>query len=242
MAGYTIEVKSFKSKSKSCHDLYEPHMPKIGPDDEGEIPKVSDGKWITAEDESGGSGGRDADVVVISATVSGDPIVEEDDVRYSCSTAITAEQVWELAQEGKSAIVRISLIDESGVSQIISMPLVRAIHPHEGQYNTVFIYMEAAVDTPGYEYPVEYTFSLETKDGSEATPNLLVHKVKPIAVSPATKDKLGVVIVGDNLKVDDEGRILVDVANKAEQDNTKPITSAAVYTEIGNIDALLQTI
>lgn len=31
-------------------------------------------------------------------------------------------------------------------------------------------------------------------------------------------------------------------ANAVEQDNTKPITSAAVYTEIGNINALLATI
>lgn len=31
-------------------------------------------------------------------------------------------------------------------------------------------------------------------------------------------------------------------ANSAEQDNTKPITAAAVYTEIGNINALLATI
>lgn len=31
-------------------------------------------------------------------------------------------------------------------------------------------------------------------------------------------------------------------ASAVEQDNTKPITSAAVYTEIGNINALLATI
>ncbi len=31
-------------------------------------------------------------------------------------------------------------------------------------------------------------------------------------------------------------------ANAAEQDNTRPITAAAVYTEIGNINALLATI
>lgn len=31
-------------------------------------------------------------------------------------------------------------------------------------------------------------------------------------------------------------------ANAVEQDNTLPITSAAVYTEIGNINALLATI
>lgn len=31
-------------------------------------------------------------------------------------------------------------------------------------------------------------------------------------------------------------------ANRVEQDNTKPITSAAVYVEIGNINALLASI
>ena len=31
-------------------------------------------------------------------------------------------------------------------------------------------------------------------------------------------------------------------ATNAEQDNTRPITAAAVYTEIGNINALLATI
>ena len=31
-------------------------------------------------------------------------------------------------------------------------------------------------------------------------------------------------------------------ANAAEEDNTKPITSAAVYTEIGNINVLLAAI
>lgn len=34
----------------------------------------------------------------------------------------------------------------------------------------------------------------------------------------------------------------VDTADDAEEDNTRPITSAAVYAEIGNIDAILRTI
>lgn len=34
----------------------------------------------------------------------------------------------------------------------------------------------------------------------------------------------------------------VPPANSVEQDNTRPITAAAVYTEIGNINALLATI
>lgn len=39
-----------------------------------------------------------------------------------------------------------------------------------------------------------------------------------------------------------DGVLSVNRAFEVEQDNTLPITSAAVYTEIGNIDVLLQTI
>ena len=47
--------------------------------------------------------------------------------------------------------------------------------------------------------------------------------------------------IGDGLRVD--GNILsVDTADVAEEDNTRPITSAAVYVEVGNINALLATI
>lgn len=49
--------------------------------------------------------------------------------------------------------------------------------------------------------------------------------------------------IGSGLKLDEATNTLsVDVAHDAEKDNTRPITSAAVYTEIGNIDALLKTI
>lgn len=62
------------------------------------------------------------------------------------------------------------------------------------------------------------------------------------ALRPATKTSLGGVIVGEDLDITKSGVLSVVKADKAEQDNTHPITSAAVYTEIGNIDALLQTI
>lgn len=58
----------------------------------------------------------------------------------------------------------------------------------------------------------------------------------------ATKDSVGVVMVGDNLDITPEGKLSVLTASDAEYDNTLPITSAAVYTEIGNINALLETI
>lgn len=64
----------------------------------------------------------------------------------------------------------------------------------------------------------------------------------PVEIPPATTSILGGIIVGENLLVTEEGVLSVDVANSAEGDNTKPITSAAVYTEIGNINVLLSTI
>lgn len=49
--------------------------------------------------------------------------------------------------------------------------------------------------------------------------------------------------IGDGLKLDEATNTLsVDTAEAVEKDNTKPVTSAAVYTEVGNINALLATI
>lgn len=59
---------------------------------------------------------------------------------------------------------------------------------------------------------------------------------------PATRSTLGSVIIGDDLLISEEGVLSVDKTNNFSADNTKPITAAAVYTEIGNINALLQTI
>lgn len=49
--------------------------------------------------------------------------------------------------------------------------------------------------------------------------------------------------IGSGLKLDAATNTLsVDTADSVEKDNTKPVTSAAVYTEVGNINALLATI
>ena len=57
-----------------------------------------------------------------------------------------------------------------------------------------------------------------------------------------SKEEAGIAKVGENLKIDAEGRLSVDTANAAEKDNTKPITSAAVQTVVGTVDILLETI
>lgn len=49
--------------------------------------------------------------------------------------------------------------------------------------------------------------------------------------------------IGPGLKLDAETNTLsVDTADAVEKDNTNPVTSAAVYAEVGNINALLATI
>lgn len=58
----------------------------------------------------------------------------------------------------------------------------------------------------------------------------------------ATTDTAGTIIVGDNLTIDETGRLSVDTTDMVEKDNTKPITSAAVDATVGNIAILLQTI
>ena len=48
--------------------------------------------------------------------------------------------------------------------------------------------------------------------------------------------------IGNGLKVTGGDTLEVNAANSVEQDNTLPITSAAVYTTVGNIEILLGTI
>ena len=48
--------------------------------------------------------------------------------------------------------------------------------------------------------------------------------------------------IGHGLKLDEDNTLSVDTADVVEQDNTLPVTSAAVATTVGNIEVLLGTI
>lgn len=63
-----------------------------------------------------------------------------------------------------------------------------------------------------------------------------------VVVPIMTRDVAGIAKVGDNLTIDDAGRLSVDTADEVSGDNTKPITAAAVHTTVGNIEILLSTI
>lgn len=58
----------------------------------------------------------------------------------------------------------------------------------------------------------------------------------------ASKEDAGVVKVGKNLEIDENGALNVLTTNDASEDNTTPITSAGVYIQLGNINALLEKI
>jgi hypothetical protein len=92
---------------------------------------------------------------------------------------------------------------------------------YDGDYNV----------TPGTEEQVLRTRGLAMADDVTVEP-----------IRPATTSSLGSVIVGEDLQITPEGVLSVQKANAVEQNNTRPITAAAVYTEVGNINALLQTI
>lgn len=63
-----------------------------------------------------------------------------------------------------------------------------------------------------------------------------------VKVEIATTETPGIVRVGRNLTIDADGVLSVATADDAEKDNSLPITSAAVYTTVGNINSLLETI
>ena len=61
-------------------------------------------------------------------------------------------------------------------------------------------------------------------------------------IPPATTGSIGGVIVGDHLDVTQDGYLSVIVADSFDGDNTHPISAGTVYSEIGNINALLYSI
>ena len=53
---------------------------------------------------------------------------------------------------------------------------------------------------------------------------------------------LGLIKVGDSLKIDAEGRLSADVAEKAVQGDSRPLSGGAVYELVGNIETVLEDV
>ena len=77
---------------------------------------------------------------------------------------------------------------------------------------------------------------LQNRDAENQHPVSAINGLSELLDQKIDGDK-----IGNGLKYED-GILSIDTADTVEQDNTKPVTSAAVYTEIGNIEALLANI
>lgn len=77
-----------------------------------------------------------------------------------------------------------------------------------------------------------YTFTVTNGSGGGGSADV------PIASDAVA----GIIRVGENLKINADGVLSVDTATAVEEDNTRPVTSAAVQTTVGNIEVLLKTI
>ena len=77
-----------------------------------------------------------------------------------------------------------------------------------------------------------YTFTVTNGSGGGSSADV------PIA----SETVAGLVRVGENLKINADGVLSVDVADTVEQGDTRPVTSAVVYTKIDGIDKRLSAV
>ena len=64
----------------------------------------------------------------------------------------------------------------------------------------------------------------------------------PLSIPPMRADVLGGARLGENLKMSEDGHLSVDTAATAESGNTRPITSEAVHTLVGDIGSILDSL
>lgn len=86
--------------------------------------------------------------------------------------------------------------------------------------------------------PADY---IDPPDESEAI-DLIAERVAQLIGPGGDGSSGGVKFVTDETLALVDGILSVNTADEVEPDNTLPVTSAAVYTEVGNINALLETI
>ncbi|MBR2070399.1 MAG: hypothetical protein IJ981_03130 [Clostridia bacterium] len=133
---------------------------------------------------------------------------------------------------GKSKANRKTAFDVAPSGAIRQYSTKHYIKKRAGQPNGTVVIDTDAIPAGGYAI-----VQLPTQSGTLARKEDLEG-----LVAPATADKLGAVKVGSNLEISDDGVLSVLTVDNAEEDNTKPITSAGAYVIMGNVDVLLKTI
>lgn len=83
--------------------------------------------------------------------------------------------------------------------------------------------------------------SLENRDAADAHPIEAISGLRQ-ELDDLAAGGIGKLSLGDNLYYREDGKLDVLTADVMEKDNTRPITSAAVEVQVGNINSLLETI
>lgn len=113
------------------------------------------------------------------------------------------------------------------------------------QMRTKFDEIQGIPGKSAYEIAVENGFEgteqewLESLGGSVSDEQIEKAVNKYLDENPIDP---GVKFETDDTLTLKEGILSVNTADAVEKDNTLPVTSAAVYTEVGNIEILLKTI
>lgn len=131
------------------------------------------------------------------------------------------------ATGGLSATLNNAVVSQSSIAQYPTI----ADFPEYGSSKILYI------DQSTMRAYVWYEDNYSSISGNNGIESISVDGVELIPVDNNVNIPLG-----DDLQADAQGVINIIKANAVEQDNTRPITAAAVYTEVGNINALLATI
>lgn len=86
----------------------------------------------------------------------------------------------------------------------------------------------------------EWLEALRGKPGPEGPPPS--DEKIAAAVDKWMAENPGGIQIDDTLKVGTDGKLGVNTTHEVEKDNTQPVTSAGVFTVIGNIESLLEAI
>ena len=94
-------------------------------------------------------------------------------------------------------------------------------------------WVETAMDTPSETAPPEPEKGWVDKVLEAGTSaKEAAERAEEAAKQAESAVPSGSLSIGNGLKWDADGKLTVDTADKVEQDNTKPVTSAAVHTEL----------
>lgn len=181
---------------------------------------------------------------------------EQDTAPYPCPVTIDGKfAVWQVTDGdlGSGGNGKCQLIYQIGEEVVAKSPVYRTLaskslgnetEPPESASDWVLQVLQAGQDAvDAAERAEEAAAIFPNPSPQDAGKSIVVSKDGKYELKMVTGGGGGgeSYQIGDGLKIVD-GKLTVDVVNDVEQDNTLPITSAAVYTTVGNIDALLQTI